>query len=210
MVSKAKEHLVTISETYSIFPTISKDKINFLGYPIRIQNDCKKGLWKIEDNLIGDSIEFAIVGLNKYYGTWGKRKQAEWLQVFFVPALSGSKLKKNVVYSTYLKSAGMENLLQLIAQNCEPEDKLGEQIFIGSFKEKDDYSYPVFSLRVRTEEEQVQMGFIYEFLAEEAQDLHDPFLVPTMFKYTTNAELEDAKVQLQIVEDQIQKKLLEG
>ncbi len=52
--------------------------------PFAVRNDYSVGNWKVgDDDFRGNTIEISIIKVSQYFGSLGKTKDAQWLQVFF-------------------------------------------------------------------------------------------------------------------------------
>jgi hypothetical protein len=191
-----------------VFGKLMKEEINFFKPPYNVRNNCQVGQWaKSEDDFIGNSLDIAIIGTNEFYGKLGK-SSGNWLQIWFVAGPDETKLPKNVVCVTYIKTRSIAQFGQTIIElmsNGEP----ATGIFTGSFlKHSNDYgSYASvkFNWRERTEDEKAQLVLIANFLAT-APILEDTGLPKTMVKvYDGNYEVaqEDFKA---IMKDEASKK----
>jgi hypothetical protein len=191
-----------------VFGKLMKEEINFFKPPYNVRNNCQVGQWaKSEDDFIGNSLNIAIIGTNEFYGKLGK-SSGNWLQIWFVAGPDETKLPKNIVCVTYIKTRSIAQFGQTIIElmsNGEP----ATGIFTGSFlKHSNDYgSYASvkFNWRERTEDEKAQLVLIANFLAT-APILEDTGLPKTMVKvYDGNYEVaqEDFKA---IMKDEASKK----
>jgi hypothetical protein len=191
-----------------VFGKLMKEEINFFKPPYNVRNNCQVGQWaKSENDFIGNSLDIAIIGTNEFYGKLGK-STGNWLQIWFVAGPDETKLPKNIICVTYIKTRSIAQFGQTIIElmsNGEP----ATGIFTGSFlKHSNDYgSYASvkFNWRERTEDEKAQLVLIANFLAT-APILEDTGLPKTMVKvYDGNYEVaqEDFKA---IMKDEASKK----
>jgi|LakMenEpi03Aug12_release.lakeMendotaPanAssembly.Ray.scaffolds.fasta_scaffold348999_1 hypothetical protein len=191
-----------------VFGKLMKEEINFFKPPYNVRNNCQVGQWaKSEDDFISNSLDIAIIGTQEFYGKLGK-SSGNWLQIWFIAGPDETRLPKNVVCVTYIKTRSIAQFGQTIIElmsNGEP----ATGIFTGSFlKHSNDYgSYASvkFNWRERTEDEKAQLVLIANFLAT-APILEDTGLPKTMVKvYDGNYEVaqEDFKA---IMKDEASKK----
>jgi hypothetical protein len=191
-----------------VFGKLMKEEINFFKPPYNVRNNCQVGQWaKSEDDFIGNSLNIAIIGTNEFYGKLGK-SSGNWLQIWFVAGPDETKLPKNVVCVTYIKTRSIAQFGQKIIElmsNGEP----ATGIFTGSFlKHSNDYGNYAsvkFDWRERTEDEKAQLVLIANFLAT-APILEDTGLPKTMVK-VINSDYEAAQEIFKwVMEDEAKKK----
>ncbi len=199
----------------TVFGTRPKDSIFLPTTPFAVRNDCSVGNWKVgDDDFRGNTIEISIIKVSQYFGSLGKTKNAQWLQVFFVPAPGCDNLPSNTVCLTYLKSRSISQFSQKITELMESgEPALG--IFIGSFEkhsnEYGNYYSVTWDWRERkTELEKKQLEQIANFLSSKPQlvdlstnlipiDGMSPEEVELMIRSAKSEQLEQPK-QLAAVE----------
>lgn len=167
-----------------VFGKLATEQINFFKPPYNVRNNCQVGQWaKTEDDFIGNSLDIAIIGTQEYYGKLGK-STGNWLQIWFIAAPTESKIPKNVVCVTYIKTRSLSAFGQTIIELMSNGDP-AVGIFTGSFaKHSNDYgnySSVKFAWRERTEEEKPQLKLIANFLST-APILEDTGLPKTMVK----------------------------
>jgi hypothetical protein len=191
-----------------VFGKLMKEEINFFKPPYNVRNNCQVGQWaKSEDEFISNSLDIAIIGTNEFYGKLGK-SSGNWLQIWFVAGPDETKLPKNVVCVTYIKTRSIAQFGQKIIElmsNGEP----ATGIFTGSFlKHSNDYGNYAsvkFDWRERTEDEKAQLVLIANFLAT-APILEDTGLPKTMVK-VINSDYEAAQEIFKwVMEDEAKKK----
>ncbi|BAQ65569.1 hypothetical protein [Geminocystis sp. NIES-3709] len=196
----------------SIFGTIDKEKINHFTPPYAVRNDCQIGQWKVgEDNLLGNNLEISIISTKNFYGNLGKTKQTSWLQVWFIASPKESRLPKNTICVTYLKTQSLSVLGQKVIEVMENKDP-GLGIFQTSFsKHANDYGnyYSVnFQWRDREEDEIAQLHLIADFL-KSSPILFDPNLPTTMIEVDAQGDPEslgEAKKQLKLLAEEAKEK----
>jgi hypothetical protein len=191
-----------------VFGKLMKEEINFFKPPYNVRNNCQVGQWaKSENDFIGNSLDIAIIGTNEFYGKLGKAT-GNWLQIWFVAGPDETKLPKNVVCVTYIKTRSIAKFGQTIIElmsNGEP----ATGIFTGSFdKHSNDYGNYAsvkFDWRERTKDEKAQLVLIANFLATDPI-LEDTGLPKTMVK-VINSDYEAAQEIFKwVMEDEAKKK----
>ena len=207
MTTRKKENTGSAIEL-TVFGKLMTEQINFFKPPYNVRNNCQVGQWaKTEDDFIGNSLDIAIINTQEFYGKLGK-STGNWLQIWFVAAPSESKLPKNVVCCTYIKTRSLSAFGQTIIElmsNGEPA--IG--IFTGSFQKHSNdygnYSSVKFDWRERTEDEKAQLVLIANFLAT-TPILEDTGLPKTMVK-VINGDYEVAQEIFKwVIEDEAKKK----
>lgn len=194
MATKTTENTAIVK---SIFGTLATESINYFKPPYNVRNNCQVGQWaKSEDDFIGNSIEIAIIDTQEYYGKLGK-STSNWLQIFFIAAPSETKLPKNVVCVTYLKTRSLSSFGQKIIELLSSTNP-AEGIFTGSFQKHTNdlgnYYSVKFDWRERVEEEKPQLKMIADFLRTLGSPLEDNGLPPTMIK-VIEGNFDEAKAQ---------------
>ena len=167
-----------------VFGKLATGKINFFKPPYNIRNNCQVGQWaKDETSFIGNTLDIAIIGTSEFYGKLGQAT-GNWLQIWFIAASGETKLPKNVVCVTYIKTRSLSSFGQTIIElmsNGEP----ATGIFLGGFQKHSNdygtYSSVKFHWRERTEDEKPQLVLIASFLAT-TPILEDTGLPKTMIK----------------------------
>lgn len=154
----------------NVFGTRPKDTIFLPQVPFNLRNDCKIGQWKVgEEDYRGNKIEISIIKVSQMFGTLGKTKNTNWLQVWFVPAPESKDLPSNTVCLTYLKKRSIQTFSEKITELMENGEP-AKGIFIGSFdKHNGDYG-TYYSVKWdwkerQTDAENQQLEKIAEFLA---------------------------------------------
>ena len=191
-----------------VFGKLATEKINFFKPPYNIRNNCQIGQWtKCEDDFIGNTLDIAIIGTSEFYG---KLCQAtgNWLQIWFIAASGETKLPKNVVCVTYIKTRSLSSFWQTIIElmsNGEP----ATGIFSGSFQKHSNdygiYSSVKFHWRERTEDEKPQLVLIASFLAT-TPILEDTGLPKTMIKVIDGDYQIAQEIFEQVMENEAKKK----
>lgn len=65
-----------------VFGTRPKDSIFIPQVPFAVRNDCQVGQWKVGDeDFRGNKIEISIIKVAQYFGSMGKTKNTQWMQV---------------------------------------------------------------------------------------------------------------------------------
>lgn len=191
-----------------VFGKLITEQINSFKPPYNVRNNCQVGQWaKSEDDFIGNSLDIAIINTEEFYGKLGK-STGNWLQIWFVAAPEETKIPKNIVCVTYIKTRSLAQFGQTIIElmsNGEP----ATGIFTGSFQKHSNdygnYASVKFDWRERTEDEKAQLLLIANFLAT-APILEDTGLPKTMVKvHEGNYEIAQ-EIFNQIMEDEAKKK----
>ena len=207
MTTKKKENTGSAIEL-KVFGKLMTEQINFFKPPYNVRNNCQFGQWaKTEDDFIGDSLDIAIIGTQEFYGKLGKAT-GNWLQIWLVAAPSETKLPKNVVCVTYIKTRSLSQFGQTIIElmsNGEP----ATGIFTGSFQKHSNnygnYASVKFDWRERTEDEKYQLLLIVNFLST-SPILEDTGLPKSMVKvYEGNYEVAKENFDA-IMKDEANKK----
>jgi hypothetical protein len=198
----------TNSTAIKVFGKLMKEEINFFKPPYNVRNNCQVGQWaKSEDDFISNSLDIAIIGTQEFYGKLGK-SSGNWLQIWFIAGPDETRLPKNVVCVTYIKTRSIAKFGQTIIElmsNGEP----ATGIFTGSFlKHSNDYGNYAsvkFDWRERTKDEKAQLVLIANFLATDPI-LEDTGLPKTMVK-VINSDYEAAQEIFKwVMEDEAKKK----
>lgn len=153
-----------------VFGTKPKDSIFLPQSPFAVRFNCQAGQVAIgDDEYLGNSMEISIIAVNQLFGNLGKTKDAEWMQIFYIPAPSCKFLPSNTVCVSYIKTRSLNQFTQTITrlmENGEP----AEGIFIISFlshqnTKGDPYKSVKFDWRPRkTAEEKKQLEQIIGFM----------------------------------------------
>ena len=154
----------------SIFGTIPEGTIFNPTPPYNLRNDCQIGQWKRgEDKLMGSSLDISILKACKFYGNIGETYKTHWLQLWFVASPDETKIPRNTVCCTYLKSRSLESfsgeLIELMTSQIDP----GTVIFKAGFEKHSGKlgNYYSVSWEVREREgeaEKKQLEQIVEFI----------------------------------------------
>lgn len=167
----------------TVFGTKPQNSIFLPQSPFAVRNDCSVGQWKIGDeDFRGNSLDISIIKASQFFGTLGKTKNTQWLQIWFIPAPGETKLPANTACVTYLKSRSISQFSQKITElMASGEPALG--IFTGSFEkhsgELGTYYSVAWDWRERTTEpEKTQLEQIATFLESQPTllDMGTPLL----------------------------------
>jgi hypothetical protein len=194
-----------------IFGTIDQEKINLFDPPYAIRNDCQIACWKVgEKGMLGDSLAMSIIGVRNFYGLLGKGKPCDWLQIWFIAAPHETKIPVSVVCVTYIKTRSKSALGQTlieVMQSTEPALGIFETSFEKHTNELGNYYSINWRWRERQPDEMNQLNLIADFLKTKPA-LIDTNLPDTMIMLQgieKEKELEEAKIELQILMDKRQK-----
>jgi hypothetical protein len=118
----------------TVFGVKPTDSIFLPQMPFAVRNDCQIGQWKVGDaDFRGNSIDISIIKVSQFFGSLGKTKNAQWIQIWFIPAPSEEKLPSSTVCITYIKSRSISQFSQKITElMASGEPGLG--IFTASFE----------------------------------------------------------------------------
>jgi hypothetical protein len=142
--------------------------------PYAVRFNCQAGQLALsEDEFLSKEAEISIIACKKWYGSLGKTKDAEWLQLFFIPAPSCQFLPRNTVCVSYIKTRSLSQFHQLITKllaedtNTDPAEGIFKVSFLSHTNaEGQPYKSVKFDWRERkTEEEIAQLEQIAQFLA---------------------------------------------
>jgi hypothetical protein len=154
----------------TVFGTKPKDSIFLPSQPYAVRLNCQAGQIAVsEDEYLGNSLEISIIGVNHLFGSLGKTRDVEWMQIFFIPAPSCKFLPKDTVCVSYIKTRSIAQFTQKITQLMESGEP-AEGIFILSFlshtnSKGDPYKSVKFDWKPRkTAEEKKQLEQIAGFM----------------------------------------------
>lgn len=104
----------------SVFGTKPKDSIFLPSQPLGVRLNCQVGKIAIsEDEYLGNTMEISIIGINEMFGSLGKTRDAEWLQIFFIAAPTCTFLPSSTVCVSYIKTRSISQFTQKIIQLME-------------------------------------------------------------------------------------------
>jgi hypothetical protein len=162
----------------TVFGTKPKDSIFLPQTPFSVRLNCQAGQVAIaEDEYLGNSMEISIIAVNQLFGSLGKTKDAEWMQIFYIPAPTCKILPANTVCVSYIKTRSLSQFTQTITRLMEYGEP-AEGIFIISFQSHqngkgDPYKSVKFDWRARkSAEEKKQLEQIVGFM-QTSPILHD-------------------------------------
>jgi len=99
----------------TVFGTKPADSIFLADQPYPVRLNCQAGQIAVsEDEFLGKEMEISIIACNRYFGNLGKTQNAEWLQIFFVPAPACDILPASTV--SYIKTRSLSQFSQLITR----------------------------------------------------------------------------------------------
>ena len=120
--------------TLNVFGTRPKDSIFLPQVPFALRNDCQCAQWKVGDeDFRGNQVEISIIKVGQFFGSLGKTKNTQWLQIWFVPAPGCKNLPANTVCMTYIKSRSISQFSQKVTELMESGEP-AEGVFVGSFE----------------------------------------------------------------------------
>ena len=191
-----------------VFGKLMTEQINFFKPPYNIRNNCQVGQWsKGEDDFIGNTLDIAIIGTSEFYGKLGQAT-GNWLQIWFIAASGETKLPKNVVCVTYIKTRSLSSFGQTIIElmsNGEPATGIFSGSFLKHSNDYGNYASVKFDWRERTEDEKPQLVLIANFLAT-TPNLEDTGLPKTMIKVIDGDYQIAQEIFERVMEDEAKKK----
>lgn len=153
----------------TVFGVKPVDSIFLPQMPFAVRNDCQIGQWKVGDeDFRGNSIDISIIKVSQFFGSLGKTKNAQWLQIWFIPAPSEEKLPSSTVCITYIKSRSISQFSQKITElMASGEPALG--VFTASFEKHSGELGTYYSLKWNwrernTDAEKMQIEQIATFM----------------------------------------------
>jgi hypothetical protein len=156
--------------TLNVFGTKPKDSIFNPSQPYAVRLNCQAGQIAIgDDEFLGNSMEISIIGVNHLFGSLGKTRDTDWMQIFYIPAPSCKILPKDTVCVSYIKTRSLSQFTQKITQLMESGEP-AEGIFMISFLSHqngkgDPYKSVKFDWKPRkTAEEKKQLEMIAGFM----------------------------------------------
>lgn len=155
--------------TFTVFGTKPQDAIFNPQTPFAVRNDCQTGHWKVGDrDYRSDTLELSIIKTSRFFGSLGKTKATNWMQIWFVPSPHEPNLPKNTVCLTYIKTRSISQLSQTITELMDVgEPALG--LFTASFEKHNGELGTYYSVQWdwrerETVEEQAQLDQIMAFM----------------------------------------------
>ena len=109
--------------------------------------------------MIGKEIEFCLLNTQRFYGALGKSDPTQWVQLWFIPVPTETKLPKNTVCTTLLKTQSINNFGQQFIK-ATATGGVDSKVWTGSFEKQSNdlgtYYVVVFSTRDKTTEEEIK------------------------------------------------------
>ena len=216
--TKKETKLTKEQETGIIFKSMTKNESGILNPtpPYKLRNDCQVGQWKRgEDDFKGSTIEISLIGAKHFYGKLGQ-SLASWVQLWFIAAPSETKIPRNTVCCTYIKTRSLDDLSGKLIELTTEEKDPGQFIFTGSFEKHSgtmgNYYSVKWEARDRTEDEKSQLTMIRDFLWNETPIFKDTSLPDTMIctEGMTEEEIENLDETIEAIEKQEKAKMLEA
>lgn len=159
----------------TVFGTKPADTIFLPDQPYPVRLNCQAGQIAVsEDEFLGKEMELSIIACNRYFGNLGKTQNAEWLQIFFVPAPTCDILPANTVCVSYIKTRSLSQFSQLITRlmgQGEPAEGIFRISFLSHTNSSGQpYKSVRFDWRPRQgKQEEQQLEQIAHFLASRPQ-----------------------------------------
>jgi hypothetical protein len=157
----------------NVFGTKPQDAIYLSAQPFQVRLNCQAGQIALsETEFLGNEAEISIIKAAMYFGTLGKTRNVEWLQLFYVPAPSCTILPSHTVCVSYIKTRSLTAFHQLITKLIGSGVNPAEGIFKLSFERHSssdrNYCSVRFDWRERqTEKEQQQLQMLEAFMQDE-------------------------------------------
>lgn len=156
----------------NVFGTKPQDAIYLPAQPFQVRLNCQAGQIALsETEFLGNEAEISIIKAAMYFGTLGKTRNGEWLQLFYVPAPGCTILPSHTVCVSYIKTRSLTAFHQLITKLIGSGVNPAEGIFKLSFERHSSSDRNYFSIkfdwRERSKEaETQQLEMIAAFLSE--------------------------------------------
>jgi len=156
--------------TFSVFGTKPKDCIFLPAQPFAVRFNCQAGQIAIsDDEFLGNTMEISIIAVNHLFGTLGKTKDTNWMQIFYIPGSSCKFLPSNTVCVSYIKTRSLSQFTQKVTQlmeNGEPAEGIFQLSFVSHQNGKGDpYKSVKFDWRAKkSAEEKKQLEMIAGFV----------------------------------------------
>lgn len=154
----------------NVFGTKPKDCIFLPSQPYAVRLNCQAGQIAIsDDEFLGNTMEISILAVNEFFGSIGKTRDTEWMQIFYIPAPGCKFLPKDTVCVSYIKTRSLSQFTQKITQlmeSGEPAEGIFQISFVSHQNRKGDpYKSVKFDWRERkTAEEKKQLEMIAGFV----------------------------------------------
>lgn len=176
----------------------NKDKIVVAGSGLSIRNNCSTGCWTIggETRIEGD-IEICLLYMESFTGALrGKEDVYDWIQLWFVGAPNETKLPKNIVCHTLIKTQSKDNFLSVFTSNYnnDPEELIWCPKFLvkngvdPNTNQKTTYYSLGWNVRKRTKEEEGQLKLIHNFINEGVALIDDNCPITKIPNYLPSSE----------------------
>lgn len=155
--------------------TKPKNAIFLPNQPYQVRFNCQSGQLALsETEFLGNSAEISILKVARFFGTLGKTRNTEWLQLFFIPAPDCKILPTDTVCVSYIKTRSLgqfnQTMVRLLGDGSNPADGIFCINFIAHSNDKGNYFSVSWKWRQRKEgEEQEQLKRIAAFLKGKPQ-----------------------------------------
>ena len=153
----------------TVFGTRPKDAIFLPNQPFALRNNCQIGQFCVgDDDFRGNELEMSIIKASQYFGSLGKTKNVQWIQIFFIPAPGCTIAPTNTVCVMYAKTRSASAFwtkVTEIMQTQEPAEGIFKVGFTKHNGEMGHYYSLTWDWRERTtKEEKDQLDTIVAFM----------------------------------------------
>jgi hypothetical protein len=120
-----------LSNIFGVKPT---DAVFLPSAPYAVRFNCQAGQLALgEDDFLGNAAEISIIKVSRYFGTLGRTQNAEWLQIFYIPAPDCDLLPANTVCVSYIKTRSVGQFQQCVTRLMGNGVNPAEGVFKVSF-----------------------------------------------------------------------------
>jgi hypothetical protein len=120
-----------LSNIFGVKPT---DAVFLPSAPYAVRFNCQAGQLALgEDDFLGNATEISIIKVSRYFGTLGRTQNAEWLQIFYIPAPGCDFLPANTVCVSYIKTRSVGQFQQCVTRLMGNGVNPAEGVFKVSF-----------------------------------------------------------------------------
>ena len=170
--------MTTTAVLDTIFCAKPDDAIFLPARPYSVRFNCQVGQLALsESEHIGNAVEVGMIKVARYFGTLGKTRHTEWLQMFYIPVPDCEVLPRDTVCVSYIKTRSIGQFEQTITRFQSQGTNLAAGVFQVGFNHHangDRNYYSVrFDWRDRTgEAETAQLDRVIAFM-QGSPDLYD-------------------------------------
>lgn len=177
LINHPPEQALNITEkrimNINVFGVKPKDAIFNPNTPFAVRFNCQAGKLALSENdYISDNAEISIIKASRFYGSLGKTRNVEWLQLFYVAAPDCDVLPQNTVCVSYIKTRSLgqfqQVVIRLLGEGTNPAEGIFKVSFVPHSNELGNYFSVRFDWRKRVTRKDVnefnQLEMIAEFL----------------------------------------------